>query len=189
MGSLIPRPSRRRTQAALVALAISGCLGLTAPHVAQAQLRAPLGASSGGWAPIGIGFRIGRDSALHYNVVGGQVRIPVVPNGALELMPNMDVTFARGEKEYQYNLELVYMVGGDVGGLYGGGGIGFRRARFGPDPAVPRETVRGYTGVLGLKITGLGRVAPQIEWRWVWVHKEDINPQQVTLGVTFALWG
>lgn len=189
MRSIIRRLSRPGLGAALVVLAISGASVPMLPSTAYAQLRAPLGASSGGWAPIGIGVRVGRDSALHYNVVGGQLRIPVLPNGALELMPNMDVTFARGSKVYEYNLELVYVVGGDVGGLYGGGGIGFRRARFGPDPSVPRETARGYTGVLGLKIGGLGHVVPQVEWRWVWVSKEDINPQQVTLGVNVALWG
>ncbi len=189
MGSMIRRPSRRFPTAALLALLVSAAFGLAAPRAAHAQLRAPLGASSGGWAPIGIGVRVGRDSALHDNVVGGQLRIPVLPDGSLELMPNMDVTFARGSKAYQYNLELVYIVGGRLGGLYGGGGIGFRKARFGAEPTDPRETSRGYTGVVGLKISGLGRVVPQIEWRWVWVDKAGINPQQVMLGVTVALWG
>lgn len=188
MGSPIRRPSRNRPTIVLVGLAICGALALAFPGRAQTQLRAPLGASRG-WAPIGIGVRVGRDSALHDNVVGGQLRIPVLPNGSLELMPNMDVTFARGSKEYQYNLELVYIVGGDLGGLYGGAGIGFRNARFGAEPTSSRETAQGYTGVLGLKLGGLRRFSPQIEWRWVWVDKAGINPQQVTLGVTVALWG
>jgi hypothetical protein len=181
------RPTRSGRQIAIVALWLATLQGLTGARAVTAQLREPPGQpSSGGWAPVALGVRAGRDSALHYYLVGGQLHIPVLPNGAVELMPNMDVTFARGAKDYQYNLELVYVLGGSYGGLYGGGGIGYRKARFGPDPSAPRETARGYTAVIGLKLGG--RVSPQVEWRWVFIGKEGINPQQVTLGVNVALW-
>jgi hypothetical protein len=178
------RAARRGTRIAVAAVLVAA-LGIARADRVSAQLRAPLGASSG-WAPAGIGVRGGRDSALHYYVVGGQVWVPLVPDGTVELMPNADLTFARGQRERQYNLELVYVMGGREGGLYGGGGIGFRNAVFGPDPTAPRQTHRGYTAVLGFKFGQ--RVSPQIEWRWVFIKNEGINPEQVTLGVTFALW-
>ena len=97
----------RRCLPLLLALALS----FAAPVALAAQ-----GAQDefpGPWAPPSLGVRGGYDNQQRRYVLGGQLRLPVLPRGQVELMPNVDVTFARGLKEYQYNLELVYVFEGD----------------------------------------------------------------------------
>lgn len=117
---------------------------------------------------------------------GAQVRIPILPGGEVELMPNMDITFLRGTKSYQYNVEAVYILDGRAGGFYGGAGLGFRDAIFGLEPG--RQTKMGFTGVIGIRLVGLGLIVPQIEYRWIFINDAPLTYQQLTVGVNLALW-
>jgi hypothetical protein len=180
-------PSRRS-----LPLVLALALSLAAP-VALAAQAGPGGQDEfpGPWAPPQIGVRGGYDNQQRRWVLGGQLRLPVVPQGQVELMPSVDVTFARGLKEYQYNLELVYVLDGRSGGIYGGGGVGWRNTVFNEDPTDPtvlRETHAGFTAVLGIRIVELGVVVPQIEYRGVFIGAAPVNYQQLTLGVNLALW-
>ena len=137
-----------------------------------------------GWAPALIGARVGYDNRLRSGIVGAQIHIPVVRSGLVEILPNADVTF-QPFKEYQFNLEAVYVLGDQTGGgLYAGGGVGFRSLVF----SGPREIHPTLSLVGGLKLGGLGRVVPQVEFRWLFVDDLLIDPQQVTLGVSIGLW-
>ena len=104
-------------------------------------------------------------------------------------MPNADVTFVTRLREYQYNLEAVYVTGGRRGGAYFGGGIGWRNSIFGADRVDPRETIRTYNLVVG----GRGGVAEsfgtQLEIRWLFLNQEVFDPRTITLGVNFYLGG
>ncbi len=101
------------------------------------------------------------------------------------------MTFLRGLKEYQLNLDAVYVVGGRTGGFYGGGGIGFRNSRFGgtAQTVPPRETVQTFSVVAGGRFGGRGRIRPQLEIRWIFIEETTVDPQQLSFGVSFALWG
>lgn len=134
-----------------------------------------------------MGARAGVDSGVRNEVLGALLRIPILPSGGIELMPSVDVTFLRNLKEYQYNLEMVYVASGRARGVYAGGGVGFRNSIFGEDP--DRSTVRTYSVVVGVRFVGASRFSPQLESRWVFVHELPVTPQQFTLGVAFALWG
>jgi hypothetical protein len=182
------RFQRTSPLAGFLVTSLAALLWLASAADARAQLREPLGETTGGWAPVGVGVRVGTDNQLHDYVAGALLWIPLVPSGVVQFMPNMDVTFVSGANAYEYNIELAYLTGGREGGLYAGGGIGFRKARFSPNPAVGRESARAYTVVLGVKLGGFGRLSPQIETRWVFVNKTGINPQQLTIGASVALW-
>jgi len=140
----------------------------------------------GVWAPPSFGLRVGLDNKRRRNVVGAQVRLPIVPGGEIELMPSVDVTFLVGLREYQYNVEGVYVWDGRAGGLYGGGGLGFRNSVFADGAG--RKTELGYTAVVGFRLVGLGLIVPQLEYRWVFVDAAPITYQQLTIGVNLALW-
>lgn len=153
---------------------------------AQAQLGRPT-AEESGWAPVAVGVRVGYDNTQRQEMVGAQLRIPILPQGTVELIPSADVTFLSGLKEYQYNLEAVYVLDGRSGAFYGGGGVVWRNSIFG-DPADGRETAQGYTILAGLRFVGLGFLIPQIEYRWNFVDELPFTLHQVTLGVDIALW-
>jgi hypothetical protein len=176
-------PSRTRT------LALSLVLAGTA--IAFDSLSAQVGPGAqdqtpSGWAPPSFGLRFGWDNQQQSQMVGAQMRLPIVRGGEIELMPNMDISFLRGLREYQYNIEAVYVLDGRAGGLYGGGGLGIRNSVF-MDGEGPR-TELGYTGVAGIRIVNLGLVVPQIEYRWVFIRDAPITYQQLTLGLSVALW-
>jgi hypothetical protein len=140
----------------------------------------------GPWAPPSLGVRVGYDNQARDNVLGAQLRLPVLPRGQIELMPSLDVTFLSGLKEYQWNFEVVYVLDGRGGGIYGGAGLGLRNTIF-PDQTA-RSTELGYSAVLGIRIVEFGLVVPQLEYRGVFVDAAPINYQQLTLGVNLALW-
>jgi hypothetical protein len=177
-------PSRLTTLTFCVLLASTAVA--TQDLAAQARPGGQQEASSG-WAPPSLGLRVGYDNQERRNLVGAQVRLPVLPGGQVELMPNMDITFLLlGEKVYQYNIEAVYVWDGRAGGLYGGGGLGIRNALFGN--AQGHTTELGFTAVIGFRLVGLGIIVPQLEYRGVFISAAPINYQQLTLGVNVALW-
>lgn len=137
-------------------------------------------------------MRVGYDNVQRQEVVGALLRIPILPNGSIELVPNADVTFLRGLKEYQLNAEAVYLWLSDDGGLYAGGGIGFRNTIPPIDPSLGppggREYITTFGIVVGLKLTGLERVNPMVEFRRVFASDLAIDPQLFSIGVTLELW-
>jgi len=151
----------------------------------------PLGAraqSTEGWSPVMVGFRFGFQDRSGSSVLGAQLRIPVIPQGFVEVVPNGDITFLRHLKEYQYGLEAVYISGGRHGGLMLGGGPIARNSIFDQGPG--RETRKGWDLVVGLK-TMPGRGIPfgvQLQERWVFV-RVPVKPRVLSLGVNLPLWG
>jgi hypothetical protein len=131
---------------------------------------------------------VGYDNTQRQEVVGTLLRIPILASGRVELLPNADVTFLRGLKEYQVNFEAVYLVAGGEGGLYAGGGMGFRSTIVPADPDAGRQTLRTLSIVFGLKLGGASRLKPLLEFRRLFPDELAIDPQQVSLGVTVALW-
>jgi hypothetical protein len=139
-----------------------------------------------GWAPPSVGVHFGYDNRQRSSLVGGQLRLPVLPSGEIELMGSANASFVNGFTDYQYNFEVVYVLDGRAGGLYGGGGLGLRSALFSTTGG--RTTEMGYTGVLGIRLVGLGLIVPQIEYRWIFIDAASFTYQQLTFGASLALW-
>ena len=140
----------------------------------------------GGWTPPSFGLRLGWDQRQREEVVGAYLRLPILPTGELEVMGSADVTFLLNLKEYQYNVEIVYVLDGRAGGLYGGGGFGMRNTIY-PNK-VERTTELGYTAVVGFRLVGLGFLVPQVEYRWAFIHQAPFTYQNLTIGVSVAPW-
>lgn len=177
--------NRLRSVSPLLALAL-----LVLPIDADAQVRrgrAPAAAPR--WAPISVGVRAGWDQRANGAVLGGQLRLPVVRSGIVELAPNAGVTFLDGAKEYQYNLEATVVPGGARGGVFFGGGVGWRDTVSGTlaPTDITRETVFGYVVSLGGR-TDVGRVQLELGVRWIFLDDSAYRPNPVTLGVSYPLW-
>lgn len=170
----------RRSAAVLLLLAAVGAHGVAAQIPGQIQQE------DEGWAPPSLGVRVGFDNKQRDEMLGAQLRIPIIPTGEIEVMPSMDVTFLPGIKEYQYNFEAVYVLDGRRGGLYGGAGLGLRNSIFASGQG--RSTELGYTAVVGFRLVGLGHVVPQLEYRWIFIREAPITYQQLALGFNMALW-
>jgi len=168
--------------AALLLLLLPG--GSTAQGV-------PGGQDGSSWPLPSVGAHFGYDQAASGEVVGVQIRVPVLRGGQIELMPSASVTFVTRLREYQYNVDAVWVSGGREGGLYLGGGLALRNSIFGSDPTSPRETLAGFQGVAGLKAGGGGTLVTQVEFRWVFLSEASYDPRSFSLGVNFplSLWG
>jgi hypothetical protein len=140
-----------------------------------------------GWPAVEIGARVGYDNIQRQEVLGALLRIPVLPNGSLELLPSADVTFLRGLKEYQLNGEAAYLLAGREGGIYAGGGIGFRNTIPPAEPERGRQMLTTWSIVVGLKLS-VERVNPMIEFRRIFASELAVDPQLLSIGVTFELW-
>jgi hypothetical protein len=160
---------------------VLAAIGAVAPDASVAQEQ------GSGWPPILAGVHAGWDRNSTGSVVGAQIRIPAFPTGHLEIVPNGDITFLTGLKEYQYGADAVLVSGGRRGGVFAGGGFGWRNTIFdGPE----RETRRAATAVVGAR-SGTLFGAPfgtQIEMRWTFLDG-PLKPRMLTLGVNFPLWG
>lgn len=162
-------------------------LALVAPRALTAQIG--VGGQEnppGPWAPPSLGVRGGYDNKQQSWILGAQLRLPILPGGEVELMPNADVTFLTGLKEYEYNLEAVYVLDGRAGGLYLGGGLGLRDTIY--PTGSGRQTKAGYTVVGGFRIAGSSHFAPQLEYRFISIGAAPINYQQITLGLNLSPW-
>jgi hypothetical protein len=164
---------------ALVALAAG-------PLVAAAQPGPP--EAEAGWPPLEIGARVGLTNIQQDFVLGALLRVPVWRTGHVEVLPSADITFLGPLEEYQFNLEAVYLLLGRDGGPYLGGGIGLRNTLPPSNPTGSRETLTTYNVVVGLKLTGLGRVNPMFEFRRAFVPDLAVDPQLLSLGATIMLW-
>lgn len=169
----------------MLLLAVSGAI----PHAARAQ--APGGGTgSSSWPAPVAGLRFGYDQTARGEVVGAQVRVPVLRSGKVELVPNADITFLTGLREYGYNLDAVFVPGGIQGGIYLGGGLALRNSVFGaPGGGSGRGTETGFGAVVGARTGVSGRIGTQVEFRWIFLNGVDYEPRAVTLGVNFSLWG
>ncbi len=117
-------------------------LAFTAPaHVAAQQP-----AADEGWPAPAIGVRLGFDQTASGEVVGAQIRVPVLPSARLELVPNADITFLDNLREYGFNIDAVFVSGGRQGGLYLGGGLSMRNSVFTAEIGGARETEVGCGG-------------------------------------------
>lgn len=181
-------PPREHGRAAATLLLFA--LGLVfLPSLADAQVRRGRTAQEGPpWAPVTIGARFGWDQAASGEVLGAQIRIPVVRSGAVEVVPNAEMIFLTGTKEYQYNLEAAYVSGGARGGIFVGGGIGWRDSVFGAlDLDDPRDTYFGWIAAVGAK-GGLGVLQFELALRWAFLNDTDYRPNSATLGLNYPLW-
>lgn len=174
---------RRRCRGCL--LVAGTALAAVAPASAASQLRPE---QETGWRAVEIGVRVGYDNALREELVGGLLRIPILPNGSIELVPSADVTFLSGLKEYQLNAEAIYLWLSPDGGLYAGGGFGFRNTIPPESPEGAREYITTYSLVVGLKLTNLPRVNPMLEFRRVFASDLEVDPQHFVIGLTVELW-
>jgi hypothetical protein len=158
------------------------------PVAAEAQFTDASREGEGGWAAASVGARVGYDNAQSRPVVSAVLRIPVLPSGRVELLPNGEITFLPGFRQYQLNVELVYLTGGRGGGFYVGGGAGVRRGVFGADPTVDPENEQTLSIVAGLRFGGLGRLRPEVEARWIFQDEQFRDPRVVLFGASVALW-
>jgi hypothetical protein len=113
----------------------------------------------------------------------------VLRNGAIEIVPNANVTFLSRLREYGFHVDAVYVRGGSQGGPYLGGGLALRNSIFGLDPTERRTTETGFDLVVGLKSGNASRLGTQVEFRWIFLPGVDYDPRIVTLGFSFPLWG
>lgn len=141
-----------------------------------------------GWAPAQIGARFGYDYNATGSVVGAQLRIPVIPSGYVELVPNGDVTFLTGLKEYQAGVDVVALSGGRHGGFFLGGGIGWRNSIY--ENAPERETKTAPIVVAGVRTGRMfaANLTTQIEMRWIFLDTA-VKPRVLTFGLNVPLWG
>ena len=132
-------------------------------------------------------MRLGDDDRASVFVLGAGARTPLLPGASVELLPNADVTFLPAFKEYEYNLEAVYVLGDRNGGFYAGGGMAWRNTIFPDKPG--RQTKRGHTFVLGLRSMPprQARFGTEIQLRWILVDKV-LKPRVFSFGVNFPLW-
>lgn len=170
------------------ALLLFAVLGVTGVADAAAQVRrgrtAPPVAR---WAPVSAGLRFGYDQAAQGEVVGLQIRIPIVRSGVIELAPNAERIFLTGARETQYNLQLDYVPAGPRGGVVLGAGIGWRNTIVGVPLGQPAATYFGYTVMLGGK-TNLGPVQLELGLRWAFLNDTQYQPNSATLGLNVPFW-
>ena len=167
---------------------VLAALTAVAPGSAAAQLAPQPQTQRTGWPAVEIGVRVGYDNIQRQEVVGALLRVPILPNGTIELLPSADVTFLRGLREYQFNADAVYLLAASDGGIYAGGGVGFRSTFPPANPSGGRETLTTFAVVVGLKLTNLSRVNPMFEFRRIFASELAVDPQLLSIGVTFELW-
>lgn len=172
---------------------VCALLGLLAPAPLEAQFRRgrAVQGTLEGWAPIAVGAHAGYDDRSRGELVGVYATIPVIRSGRLELMPSYDLTFLSGAKDHQYGIEAIFVSSGRAGGLFLGGGIGFRDSVVDGTPADPRSTFFGYSIVAGFKSPVGGSAVTKLQLRWIFLQETvaDFRPVPITLGIGLPLWG
>ena len=166
---------------------ILGLALLVAPCALSAQRGGGGQGGDQGWPAPTAGFRVGYDDNSTGTVLGAQFRIAAHPSGFVELVPNGDITFLTGLKEYQFGVDAVAVSGGRRGGFFAGGGVAWRNTIY---QGAGRETRMAPVMVLGAR-SSAGALAPfgtQVEVRWT--YPEGVfKPRALTLGVNFPLGG
>lgn len=158
-------------------------LGLATPAEAQRRGRQNRPQPTAPRPPVTVGVHAGYDDSSNGSVLGGQIRVPLTADGRFEIMPSGNVTFLSGLREYQFNLDGVWVTGGRRGGLYVAGGLAARNTVF---DGADEETKVGWGAAVGLKTRG--RVGVQIEVREIRVD-DRLQPRLLTFGLNLALGG
>lgn len=179
-------PTRQTSTRNIVLMA---AMALLATTDAGAQVRRGRVAETGPrWAPISVGVRFGFDDEANGSLLGGQLHIPLVRSGVVELAPSAEAIFRTRSTEYQYNLELAWIPGGTDGGILLGGGLGWRDRFVGTaESADGRETFFGYTALVGGR-SDVGPLQLEVTLRWVFLNDTDYRPNAVALGLNLPLW-
>ena len=139
------------------------------------------------WAPMVIGVKAGWDSSANGELLGGHVRIPLVRNGVFELFPSLEAIFLRGTKEYQYNVDAAWVPSGVRGGVFAGGGVGWRDSVIGTELGNPRQTFFGFNAFGGGR-TNLGPVQIEFLLRWTFLNDTAYQPNSASLGINLPPW-
>ncbi len=175
----------RRTSVLVASLTV---VSLLMPASVGAQMLGPYASpspTSPGWMPIVIGPQIGYEMVNGSLVLGAGARIPVVPSGAVEVLPSANVTFLHGLREYEYNLEAVYAYGTRYGAIYGGGGLAWRNTIY--EHQTRRQTKQGESIVVGVRsFPAHARFGTQLSLRWIFVDPV-LKPRVISLGINFPL--
>ena len=177
-----------RTHRLFIALA---ALLVTAPAALDAQVRRGRQAAEDDappWAPIAVGVKAGWDSQANGEILGAHLHIPVVRSGSIELYPSAEMTFLLQGKEYQYNLDAAWVPGGARGGVFGGGGVGWRRTAIEVTPGDPLETFIGLNAFGGGK-TAIGPLQIEFLIRWTFLQDTQYRPNSASIGLNLPLWG
>lgn len=153
---------------------------------AQRRGRAARQGPTQSWPAPSIGAHVGYDDTSSGTVLGAQIRAPVVRSGRVEIVPSGNVTFLTGLKEYQLNVDAVFVTGGRRGGLYLAAGLAARNTIF--PGASEKETKTGLGVAAGIRSGSGARVGTQLEFRQIFVDS-DLRPRLLTFGVNIALWG
>lgn len=169
-------------------IAAFGTVLVVVPATLDAQVRRGRQAEQAPpWAPIAIGAKVGWDSRANGEVLGAHVRIPVLRSGVLELFPSAEAIFLPGTKEYQYNIDAAWVPGGVRGGVFAGGGLGWRDSVIGAGVGDPRETFFGFNAFGGGK-TNLGPIQVEFILRWTFLNDTAYQPNSAALGINLPLW-
>lgn len=177
-------PTARTVAALVAALAILASSADAQVRRGRAQPVTP------GWAPIAVGFRAGweQDRVANGSMLGGELRIPVIRSGKVEIVPSADMIWLQNTKEYQYNADLLFVPGGPRGGVFLGGGVGWRDSLYGAVTAgESRRTYMGYNLVIGGR-TAIGPVQLAATLRWIFLSGTEYSPNALTLGLDYPLW-
>jgi hypothetical protein len=192
----IPRrldiPAGLRGRPGLFVLAIAAALCVYAPADADAQVRrGRTVAPPPPWMPVTVGVRGGweQEQLASGATFGAEVHIPIVRDGAIEVVPSFDAIFLRGfATEYQYNLDAVFVPGRRRGGVFIGGGVGWRRSLIaGVGQEFGRQTYFGYNIVLGAK-NQVGPLQILLGLKWALLTDTEYDPSAISLGIQFPLW-
>ena len=181
-------PITRRATAALV-LVVAASASL--PAAADAQVRRGRQQPQvPPWSPITIGVRAGyeQERLASDAMLGAEIRIPVVRDGRVELVPSFDAVFLNPEREDQVNLDVFYLPAGRRGGVFIGAGVAWRESVIaGIGQGLSRERYFGYNIALGGK-QPVGPVQIQITVRWTLLNDSEFDPNSAMIGVSLPLW-
>jgi hypothetical protein len=172
----------------LTSAAVGALLTGTACLLQAVALAQPVAAQgpppAGGWNQgILLGGHVGLDHQALFEavVVGGQAHIMLDPWGRVTLLPNAELEFRSGIRDWQANADLAVM---PTRGVYVGGGLAYRNTQYEED--VGKETRRGYSIFIGLRTPPAPRrFGVQGEMRWSFVS--HVRPRVLSVGANFPL--
>jgi hypothetical protein len=142
------------------------------------------------WAPISVGVRGGweQERLASDGMLGAEVRLPVLRDGRVEVVPSFDAIFLNPEREDQVNLDVFYVPGGRGGGVFIGGGFAWRQSVIaGIGQGVSRQRYTGFNIALGGK-QPVGPVHLMLTVRWTLLNDTEFDPNSVAIGVSLPLW-
>ncbi len=129
-----------------------------------------------------LGIRAGYDFEVDVWSVGGQLRFPARPGGALQLITSSDLFFVEGRKDWQINLDTAIQ---ERGGAYYGGGLAFANRDFRGNGEHDFKT--GGNLLLGMVVRlRHSSTQPYLEGRWTFIEGERLFRLVAGLNFTFG---